>query len=91
MPPKRSKRIAQKAGQVDPLITTVLTPKQITTALAQLMEGQRQTQQQIEALLALQNNPQQAESQLEGTDRGWEPSCTQLRARAHLSHTKDAR
>ena len=56
MPPKRRKRIAQKAGQADPpasaSVAVVLTPEPIAATLAQLVEGQGQTQQQIEALLA---------------------------------------
>ena len=54
MPPKRSKRIAEKSGQADQQPAAALTPEEISAALAQLLEGQRQTQQQIEALLAQQ-------------------------------------
>ena len=53
MPPKRSKRIAERSGQVGPQ-AGLMTPKEIAAALEQLMEGQRQAQQQIEALLAQQ-------------------------------------
>ena len=52
MPPKRSKRIVQKADQADQSAIAALTPEEITVSLAQLLEGQHQTQQQIEALLA---------------------------------------
>jgi len=38
-----------------------MTSEQITTTFAQLLEGQRQTQQQIEALLAQQDNPRPAD------------------------------
>ena len=53
MPPKMSKRIAEKSGQVDPPAGP-MTPEEIAAALEQLMEGQWQAQQQIEALLAQQ-------------------------------------
>ena len=51
MPPKRSKKIAEKSGQADPS-AGLMTPEEIAAALEQLVEGQRQAQQQIEALLA---------------------------------------
>ena len=91
MPPKKSK----KTGQADQSALTpavaVLTPKQITTALTQLMESQHQTQWQIEALLAQQNNPQQAGSQFGAVERAWEPPRTRQRAKSHSSHTKDTK
>ena len=63
MPPK--KKAPQNGNQTDSPAgepeAAVMTPEQITSALAQLLEGQRQTQQQIEALLAQQNNPPPAD------------------------------
>ena len=59
MPSKRSKRIAKKSGQADPP-AGLMTPEEIAAALEQRMEGQRQAQQQIEALLAQQGAPQPA-------------------------------
>ena len=59
MPPKRSKRIAEKSGQTDPP-AGLMTPEEIAAALEQLIEGQRQAQQQIEALLAQQGIPRPA-------------------------------
>ena len=62
MPPKRSKRIAEKSDQADQPPTTALTPEEISMALAQLLEGQHQTQQQIETLLAQQPSGEPEES-----------------------------
>ena len=44
MPPKKSNKTGQ-ADQPTPMsAVAILTPEQITAALAQLLEGQRQTQ-----------------------------------------------
>ena len=61
MPPKKSEKTAQQANR-DVLPTpasaaAVMTSEQITATLTQLLKIQRQTQQQIEALLARQSNP----------------------------------
>ena len=66
MPLKRSKRIAQKSGQADQQPAAALTPEEILVVLAQLFEGQRQTQQQIEALLAQQASVKPVGPRLEG-------------------------
>ena len=92
MPPRKSKRIAQKktqAGPTAPGSTDILTPAQITTTLAQLLEGQRHIQQQIDALMAQQN--QQAGLQPANTDRGQELAQTRHQAPAHPSKTEEAR
>ena len=57
MPPKKSKKTGQADQSVPTPAVAVLTLEQITAALAQLLEGQHQTQQQVEALLAQQSNP----------------------------------
>ena len=50
MPPRKSKKNVQQANHMDVAAPTVLTPEQISATLAQLLEGQRKTQQQVEAL-----------------------------------------
>ena len=52
MPLKKIKRIAQTVGQADQPVAAALTPEEISVALAQLLESQRQTQQRIEVRLA---------------------------------------
>ena len=69
MPLKRSKRIAEKSSQADPP-AGLMTPEDIAAALEQLMEGQRQAQQQIEALLAQQGVPRSAATQPRSTEGG---------------------
>ena len=74
MLPKRSKKIAQKSGQADQQPAAALTPEEISVALAQLLEGQRQTQQQIEELLAQQASVESAGPRPEGAQHEREPS-----------------
>ena len=63
MPPRKSKKNAQQTVQTGPSApapaAVALTLEQIAAALVQLLEGQCQTQQQIEAVLVQQNNPSQ--------------------------------
>ena len=78
MPPKRSKRITEKSGQAEPQPAAALTPEEITAALARLLEGQRETQQQIQALLA---------QQPDGESAGPRPGC----ARSDRAHPRSDR
>ena len=99
MPPRKSKRVAEKTAQQtnqqDPQAqsqaTTVLAPEQIATTLAQLLEGQRQTQQQIDALLAQQNNPQPARTQRVNSGPPRAPARTRGRPRTRTETAEDAR
>ena len=90
MPAHKSKKNVQQTNQADPsasaMTAVVLTPEHITVTLVQLLEGQCQTQQQNEALLAQQNNPKQVD--IEG---GLAPIQTLQRAWVHPSHAEDAR
>ena len=90
MPRCNSKKIVQQANHAKlpakaPAPTT-LTSEQISTALARLLEGLCKTQEQVEALLAQQSNPQPAESQPESTAGGRE--TTRLLQGTH--HAEDA-
>ena len=69
----------------------MLTLGEITAALAQLLQDQHLTRQQIETLLAQQNNPQPVKSPLRATKGDREPMRTRLLARAHMSNIEDVR
>ena len=89
--PRKSKKNVQQASYADLLADVsapaALTPEQIFTALVQLLEGQCKTQQQVEALLAQQSNPQLAESQPGSTKCDRETT----RPLQGTHHTEDAR
>ena len=74
MPPKKGKNVAQQTSQAAPAasvpIEGTLTSEQITAALIQLFESQRQTQQQIDALVAYQNRAQPADHLAEKINSG---------------------
>ena len=91
MPPKRSKRIAEKSDQANQQSAAALTPEEISTALAQLLEGQRSTQQQIEALLDQQPGGEPEVSRLGRvrSDRG--PPRSDRQTQASTSRARDAR
>ena len=62
MPSRKDKKAAQQTSHAAPAASIptegTLTPKQINAALAQLLERQRQTQQQMDILIAHQNRTQ---------------------------------
>ena len=91
MSPKRSKRIAQKAGQANQPPAVALTLEEISVPIAQLLEGQRQTQQQIKALLAQKTSLQSIESQPKGIGRDRDPSRSHRRTQASPSRAEDVR
>ena len=82
MPPKRSKRIAQKFGQADQQPVAALTPEEIFVAPTQLLEGQRQIQQA---------STQPTGSQLEGSGCDQEPSQSNQCTQASPSRAGDVR
>ena len=91
MSPKISKRIAEKSGQADQQPAATLTLEEISAALAQLLEGQRQTQQQIEVLLAQQpgGEPEGLQPGRVRSDRG--PPWSDRQTQASPSRARDAR
>ena len=68
MPPRKSKKNVWQTSQVDPPVLATLTLEQISAAFAQLLEGQRKTQEQVKVLLAQQSNPQPEGSQSRSAD-----------------------